>query len=140
MGHIRLGQIPKTREWGAVVAAVGNAGGGVNDEAGATSSQDSVATIAAKTLLAAQEGLARAIDDAGLRFTFYLLAQIVVASRTARWREHISTLGIELPPDVSLFDLTGRIHERVDRYLSGPRQATDVSEIAQKALADALYR
>jgi hypothetical protein len=70
MGHQRLGDIPKSRKWSAVVAAVAGEGAGPEGPGGLT---DAVSEIADLTLDAAQAGLQRAIDDPGLRFTFYLL-------------------------------------------------------------------
>ena len=64
MGHQRLGEIPKSQRWTTVVATVatgGRGGGGFEGLA------QSVGDIADHTLEAAEAGLERAIDDAGLR-------------------------------------------------------------------------
>ena len=73
MGHHRLGDIPKSQTWTNVVASVA-ADGPAAASAGVSS--ESVAQIAERTLDAAQAGLARAIDDTGLRFSFYLLTHL----------------------------------------------------------------
>ena len=71
MGHQRLGEIPKSRKWSAVAAAVGHRVFRQPD----ASSQD-VEEVADRTLDAAEAGLARCFDDPGLRYTFFLLTQI----------------------------------------------------------------
>jgi hypothetical protein len=135
MGHQRLGDIPKSRKWSAVVEAVvgeGVAGGGPGSLA-----QD-VSDVADLTLDAAGAGLQRAIDDPGLRFTFYLLSQIVLAAREPDWQKRLGDLGIRLSADSSLFDFTAEVQETVDRYLASHGPPTDVSEIAQQAAGQAV--
>ena len=81
MGHQRLGEIPKSNRWSTVVATVASVGSG-----GSPQLAQSVSHVADETLEAAAAGLERAIDDAGLRYTFYLLTQIVLAARQDDWR------------------------------------------------------
>jgi hypothetical protein len=135
MGHQRLGDIPKSRKWSAVVAAV--AGGGTAT-AGSSPLADAVSEIADLTLDAANAGLQRAIEDAGLRYTFYLLTQIVLAARETDWQRRLSQAGITLSAESSLFDLTAEIQEAVDRHLRTHGPATDVSEMAQQAAGQAV--
>src|SRR5579863_7304251 len=67
MGHTRLGTIPKTRKWRQLVALIAN---GQGDDAGLS---HHVERIVAQTLSLTEAGLESAINDKGLRFTFYLL-------------------------------------------------------------------
>jgi hypothetical protein len=55
---------------------------------------DDVAIVASATLEAAEAGLAKAIDDLGLRYTFYLLTQLVLAARKDNWIDNLGKLGI----------------------------------------------
>ena len=71
MGHQRLGAIPTSQKWSAVVAEV--AGGQPAAQEEPLPATESVGDIARRTLEAAEEGLRKAIDDPGLRFTFFLL-------------------------------------------------------------------
>jgi hypothetical protein len=79
MGHIRLGKIPTSKKWKQVVELI------AHETASATDAPSTLAAdierIAAQTLNAAQAGLRVAVEDKGLRFTFYLLTQLVLASR-----------------------------------------------------------
>ena len=101
MGHQRLGDIPKTQRWNAVVATVA-AGGGGGGAGGLAGLAQSVGDIADRTLEAAEAGLERAIDDAGLRYTFYLLTQIVLAARETDWRAELRQVGIDIDESASL--------------------------------------
>src|ERR1043165_1319376 len=115
MGHQRLGDIPKSKKWSAVVAAV--AGGGTA-AAGSAGLENAVSEIADLTLDAATAGLQRAIDDPGLRFSFYLLTQIVLAAREPDWQERLGQLGIRLSTESTLFDFTAELQDAIDRHLT----------------------
>ena len=137
MGHQRLGDIPKTQKWQNVVAKV--AGGDLGIQ-GAGISPDIVQEIASETLTAAEGGLIQAIDDPGLRYTFYVLTQIVLAAREPEWRASLDALGIHLSGDSSLFDLTSEIQAVIDDHLSSRGGASDISEIAQQAAGEAIAK
>lgn len=134
MGHTRLGYIPKTQEWQDIVSQF--AGTAL---AGAMTSRASVAAIAAKTLEAAEEGLARATDDPGVRYTFFLITQVALASRTPDWESTLRRHGVHISPDSTVFDLASELQDAIDRYVSRtPSGATDLSEIAQKSAGEAI--
>jgi hypothetical protein len=132
MGHQRLGDIPKSRKWAAVVAAVAEEG------AGAGSLGDAVLEVADLTLDAAKAGLQRAIDDPGLRYTFYLLTQIVLAAREPDWQQRLGRIGIDLSEDSTLFDFTAEVQDAIDRHLASYGRPTDISEMAQQAAGQAI--
>jgi hypothetical protein len=124
MGHTRLGTIPKTRKWIDVIKTI------------ATS--DNVGVIATKTLQAAQVYLETAIHDLGLRYTFYLLTQIALASRDNDWNAKLARIGITLSKDASLLEFTAEFQSAIDEYLSLNCYSSDISEIAQQAAGEAL--
>ena len=97
-----------------------------------------VVEIADLTLKAAEAGLRRAIADPGLRYTFYLLTQIVLAARESNWEQRLETVGIHLSEDSSLFDFTTEIHDAIDGYLTSHGPPTDLSEMAQQAAGQAI--
>ena len=135
MGHTRLGEVPKTRKWNELVRQV--AGRGMSG--GAFPAAASVGAIAARTLDAAQRGLDRAIDDPGVRYTFFLLTQVALASRTSDWEAALGEHGIRLSDDSTIFDFTVELHGAIDRYISrNSSGATDLSEIAQQSAGEAL--
>ena len=137
MGHQRLGDIPKTQKWANVVAKV--AGGGQGTQGG-SASPEAIQEIAAETLEAAGAGLDKSINDPGLRFTFYLLTQIVLAAREPNWQVSLAGLGIHIADDSSLYDLTSEVQIAIDDHLSKHGGSTDVSEMAQKAAGEAIAR
>src|SRR5437879_2459932 len=108
MGHQRLGAIPKSKKWTAVVAAIAGEGAGAG---GLASLSEAVPQIANLTIGAAQAGLQRAIEDPGLRYTFYLLTQIVLAAREMDWQQRLVRVGIHLSEDSSFFDFSSEVQD-----------------------------
>jgi len=136
MGHTRLGELPKSQKWRAVIEAMAR-----YDPESASASEmlsEDVEIIAKKTLDAAQAGLEKAIEDKGLQRAFYLLTQVVLAARGTNWEEHLAQVGIHLSEDGSLFDLTAEIQNAVDDYLSAHGRPSDISEMAQQAAGQAV--
>ncbi|MGA2897232.1 MAG: hypothetical protein ABSE27_06510 [Acidobacteriaceae bacterium] len=135
MGHTRLGEIPKSRKWREVVALVTGEGlaGGVAPTAA------DMTGIAAKTLDAARKGLDKAVADAGVHYTFYLLTQLALAARSPDWEAALDRHGIRLANDSSLFDFTAEVQDAIDRHLrQHPSGATDLSEMAQQSAGEAI--
>jgi hypothetical protein len=134
MGHTRLGLIPKTQQWADIVGQFTG-----TTVAGGMATRASVAAIAAKTLDATEEGLNRATADPGVRYTFFLMTQVALASRTPDWENTLRRYGVQIAPDSTVVDLTAQLQDAIDRYVSGTRSgATDLSEIAQKAAGEAI--
>jgi hypothetical protein len=136
MGHQRLGSIPTSRKWSDVVGEVG--GPPAAEGQPPTAAAQDIPDIAQRTLEAAEEGLRRAIDDVGLRFTFYLLTQVVLAARDADWRQELGALGIRLGDEASVFEFTSELQRVIDEHLEARGGATEVSEMAQQAAGEAL--
>jgi len=129
MGHQRLGWIPTTRKWKAVVDGVMGNGG--------LASAD-IDRIASLTLDAASPALMKDLGDPALIHSFYLLTQIALAAREPDWRGRLARAGISLPGDASLFDLTAEFHAAVDRHVRLAGRSSDLGEMAQQAAGDAL--
>src|SRR5262245_39337318 len=104
MGHTRLGKIPKSKKWTAVVEAV--TGSGDSAISPANDLAQDVEKVAKKTIEAAEGGLKAAINDVGLQYTFYLLTQISLAARDTDWQHRLSELGINLSDNATFHDLT----------------------------------
>lgn len=130
MGHTRFGTIPTSRKWDNVVALL--LAGSAED------TERDIGSIAASALDAAETALENGIDDSGLRYTFYLLTQIVLAARSPDWRLRLAEAGINLSENSSFFDLTTQMQSAIDSYIAEHGHASDVSEIAQQAANDAL--
>lgn len=134
MGHTRLGAIPTSRKWSAVVATVTGYGGGAEPPVLA----DEVEEVAERTLEAAEAGLENAINDLGLRYTFYLLTQLALSAREGDWQDRLHDLGVQVADDTTLFDVTAQVQDSIDDYLASHGRPTDISEIAQQAAGEAL--
>lgn len=133
MGHTRLGKIPTTLKWNEVVDLVA----GTGPTSG--SPEADISTITARTLDAAQGALDKSVDDPGVRYTFYLLTQIALASRKENWEAALAAHGLRIANTHTVFDFTAEVQEAIDRYVrQSPRGATDISEMAQQAAGEAL--
>ena len=73
--------------------------------------------IAAQTLDASSKALDKVARDSGVRYTFYLLTQVALASRTSKWEDALADHGIHVTSDSTVFDLTVEIQGAIDRYL-----------------------
>jgi len=136
MGHIRLGKIPTNKKWKDVVGLIALEVDA--DLASRKTLSDDIERIASKALNAAEAGLTIAVQDKGLRYTFYLLTQLVLATRQPDWEQRLARCGVHLPSDASLFDLTAGIQNSIDDYISRHGRATDISEMAQQAAGQAI--
>lgn len=133
MGHTRLGKIPTTLKWNEVVSLI--AGTGVMG----SSPDADISTITARTLDAAQGALDKSVDDPGVRYTFYLLTQIALASRKDNWETALAAHGLRIANTQTVFDFTAEVQEAIDRHVRlSPRGSTDISEMAQQAAGEAL--
>ncbi len=135
MGHTRLGTVPKTRKWNEIVEHV--AGRTLTGDVATTVA--SIGSIAAESLEAARKGLDKANQDPGVRYTFYLMTQVALASRSTHWEGALAKHDIHLSDDSTIFDLTAQVQDAIDRYVSKHSSgATDLSEIAQQSAGEAI--
>ena len=135
MGHTRLGKLPKTRKWNELVERI--VGTRLTGDIGTAAFY--IDAIAAQTLDASRESLENAARDSGVLYSFYLLTQVAQASRSSNWEDALSQHGINVTSDSSVFDLTAEMQGAIDRYLSRtPSGATDLSEMAQQSVGEAL--
>ena len=95
MGTIRLGRLPRTERWEAVVALLDNAPG-------------DPAAVAAATVRAAEDRLRRLAGDPALTHCFWLLTQITWAARSPSFESRLQELGIDLKPNESVLSLVAR--------------------------------
>lgn len=84
MGHIRLGTLPRTRQWIQVLDLIGG-GAGTPD-------------VAAATMDASQHGLTNAAKDPGLVYTVWLLSQVPLAARSENFAARLRKLGLKCAP------------------------------------------
>jgi len=98
VGHARLGLLPKTRKWKELVEKI--AGPRLTGDI-TTTAAGYIDAIAAQTLDASRKALENVAHDSGVRYTFYLLTQVALAS--LRWlssppAKHLPALRDREPP------------------------------------------
>ncbi|MBI5716616.1 MAG: hypothetical protein HZC37_02890 [Burkholderiales bacterium] len=124
MGHVRLGTLPRTRNWIQVLDLVGSGAGAPH--------------IAAATMEASQRGLAKAAQDPGLVYTVWLLTQVPLAARSKDFVARLHKLGLQVSDSPSLLEVTGAFADAVDAHLRRTGGRTDLGEMAQMAASEAL--
>ena len=124
MGHVRLGTLPRTRNWVQVLDLVGGGAGAPN--------------VAAATMNAAQRGLEAAAQDKGLVYTVWLLTQVPLAARSADFEGRLRKLGLDVSGSPGLLEVTGAFADAVDTHLRRTGGRTDLGEMAQMAATEAM--
>jgi len=125
MGHIRLGNLPKTRKWNDVVSLIARGA--------------DVERIAAASANAAEHGLEHASHDEGLAHAFWLLTQIPQAARQSNFSERLWELGFtDLPSRPTVFEIVTAFTRAVDGHVRDRGTHTDLGEMAQHAAAETL--
>jgi hypothetical protein len=124
MGHIRLGNLPRTRKWQQVIALL---------DSGAATDQ-----VAAATLDASKQGLEEAAHDPALTYSFWLLTQLPLCARKSDYSEELRKLGVSVTSDPGLLDLVGAFTDSVDAHIRGTGGRTDLGEMAQMGAAESL--
>jgi hypothetical protein len=126
MGHIRLGQLPRTRKWRAVVDLVA---------AGADVSQ-----VANATINAADSAFSFVGDDSGYNQAVWLLTQLGIAGSSDNPLEHLRASGINLPDNTSLPEIASALTVALDDHVSQNGGHSDLGELAQRALVDSVVK
>ncbi|SRR5713101_1159058 len=124
MGHLRLGELPRTRKWNQVVELI--------------KSEVNVERVAAATLDAAEKGLRQAADDEGLSRATWLLTQLPLAARDPRYVERLTELGLPVGGTPQTIELVAAFSDAVDAHMRREGGRSDLGEMAQMAAAEAL--
>lgn len=124
MGHVRLGKLPKTREWREVVKLLGE---GVD-----------AAEIAAAVAIAAEKQFEAARGDPVFGGTVWLLAQLPLAARSDRFDVELSALGFAAGSEQSLLSIVSGFSGAVERNTCRRGGHTDLGELAREAACESL--
>jgi len=124
MGHSRVGTLPKTRDWTAVVQLLRD-GAAVNE-------------IAAASAKAAEASLPRIAREEALVRSLWLLAQIPRAARSADFAAALERLDLRTARNPSLVDIVAALTNSVDRHVARAGRRSDFGEMAQRAAAESL--
>lgn len=124
MGHVRLGDLPRTRRWDQVVELI--------------KSDGDTAQVAAASLIAAEAGLRQAANDDGVARVVWLLSQLPLAARNPNYVQHLTALGVDVAGAPGLVELIGAFTDAVDAHVGRWGERTDLGEMAQMAAAETL--
>jgi hypothetical protein len=124
MGHIRLGNLARTRKWQQVIGLL---------DAGADTPE-----IAAATLDAAKRGLEDASLDPALVHSFWLLTQLPLCARSDDFITELNSVGISVSTAPTVFELVGSFADAVDDHVRKTGGRTDLGEMAQMGAAESL--
>ncbi len=126
MGHVRLGNLPRTRKWRDVVALIQGGAGTVQ--------------LANATISAAEQGLRLAAEDKGLVETIWLLTQIPLAARSDDFAASLRNAGLNVSDAPSLMEVVGALSDAIDSRLANNGGRTDLGEMAQMAAAETISK
>jgi len=124
MGHIILGNLPRTRKWQQVVALI---------EGGAGTAQ-----IANATITAAEQNFQKAADDKGLIETIWLLSQLPLAARSDDFGKALQSVGLYVTDSPGLMEVVGAFSDAIDKKLTNNGGRTDLGEMAQMAASETM--
>jgi hypothetical protein len=124
MGHIRLGDLPRTRKWSQVVGLI---------EGGAGTAQ-----VASATINAADKGLKLAAKDQGVVETIWLLSQLPLAARSDNFAQALRDRGLLVSDSPCLMEIVGSVTDAIDARMPNCKGRTDLGEMAQMAAAETL--
>ena len=126
MGHTRLGCLPQTRKWRDVVDFVA---------AGAN-----VPQIANATLNAAESAFSFVSNDSGYNQAVWLITQLGLAASQESPLEYLRSQGVDIPSNTSLPGIAVALTEALDKHSAANGGHSDLGELAQRALVDAVIQ
>lgn len=100
MGHIRVGRLPRTRNWLKVSELLAE-------------SPEAAPLIASATVEAADHQLRELADNHALNYSFWLLARIATAARGGNFVGDLKKLGLDLQPDTSTLRFVVQVADHV---------------------------
>ena len=124
MGHVRLGTLPRTREWKEVVRLIADG--------------FDVSQVADATLQAADKALDRMVDDPGFNEAVWLLTQLGIAAKKDNPTGHLESVGLKLSANTSIAEVASAIRTALDQQMSICGRNSDIGQIASNALVSAI--
>ncbi len=124
MGHVRLGLLPRSKAWKEVVGLIA---------AGAD-----VPQVANATISAAESAFTYVMNDLGYTEAVWLMTQLAISAKKTDILAHLNSVGISLPTDATLPDVTTAISEALDRATDASGKRSDLGVLASRALNGAV--
>lgn len=125
MGHNRLGRLPKTRRWAAVM--------GMLDIL-----HPDPAAIAKAVAEASENRLRELTNDPGLGYSFWLITRIALAARGQDFVGDLAKLNIKASPNASTLEFISQVADIARIELSKIQSSGDFAEIGSMAIRTAL--
>ncbi len=125
MGHIRVGRIPKTRNWRKVISLF-------------DSTNISTTEIASATAEAAKDFFIKNRSDSTLAFTYWLLTQITYRARNANYLSELKTIGLDISNVKTVFEFLGRVTNYTNQQISLRGENFPISEFARLSFNEVL--
>lgn len=122
MGHERVGCLPQTRRWQAIV-----------DQIAAAKTPESTAQLAAGVLKNVQQRYERIAKDRGVQAAFGFLVALATA-QTAQGRGGVADAPVSLESDPSAFQLAQSLSAWVDQH----QDSLEYAQLAKSAATDAI--
>lgn len=119
MGHLRLGTLPQTKKWKAVVLLDSDA---------------ALLEIAAAAAEASDKDLSQASDDPVFRFVASLLADLPHKARSPGYQDFMEGLGISASETATATQLLAGLDRAIDRYAFEAGRSSDIGEMSKAAL------
>ena len=126
MGHVRLGILPSTRPWRAVVELIADGA--------------DVGKVAEATWKAADKAFECIQKDPGFAEAAALLTQLAVSAKKPDPSAHLAQHGFSLSERSSIAEVADAIHRTLDAKTQARGSQTDFGEVAQNALVGAVTR
>ena len=126
MGHIRLGQLPRTRKWRDVVELVA---------VGADVSQ-----VANATIRAADSAFSFVNNATGYNQEEWLMTQLGLAAGEKDPLKYLRSQGIDIPDNTSLPGVAAAITQALDNHSDSNGGHSALGELSQRALVDAVIQ
>jgi hypothetical protein len=126
MGHIRLGRLPRTRNWDQVVSLI-NSGADAAD-------------VAIAVLWASRNGLKIAATDPTLIYSTWLLTQIPLAAKSSNFSEELRKRGLDVSQQPTLMEVVGAFTDAVDVFTNQQGRRSDLGEMAQLSAVESLTK
>ncbi len=126
MGHVRLGKLPRTKKWREVVGLIA---------VGADVSQ-----VADATLKAAEDAFeyVNINEDEGFNQAAWIMVQLGIAAKADDPIQHLKDQGIDLAGQTSMVGIQAAISDAMDSHMDKHGGQSDLGEIAQRALIEAV--
>jgi hypothetical protein len=125
MGHIRLGRLPKRRNWRQVVDLIDTA-------------PFDTAAVAGATARAARQHFEELSGDPGIGYNYWLLTQITWSARAEDFVERLKQVGIDVEKDSSVFSFIAQLADHARSRTAAETKASVFAEMATLSLQQAL--